>query len=375
MTAADQASVGPATAVVGDEPPTSGSARWVRFALGLLIGAGALYAVADVAGGLGDSVAALHRVRVALLVPAALFEAASYGFLGLLMRRLAGSRRVSRGSAMRLGLVVLGLGNILPAAPVEGLTLAGSELRRRDVSPRRTALSLGLFQWFTTRAMFALAAFGALGVTLLLHDRHLGLDRTSLATLAVLVLIALPISRYLAFHPRLAVWVAVALGRLRRKAHRRSVAQDRQVGAAWHRDAIKLLGSSSNQAQLTALAAGWCLCDAACFRLALAAAGVPATATTFVLGYAAAMLGTLMPFVPAGFGAVETVVPTLLRRSGVPLSQGLAGVLTFRLVGTVLPAVAGAIALILLRRASTATGPDAVGAGRRAQPGPRTVTG
>ncbi|HEY4378381.1 MAG TPA: lysylphosphatidylglycerol synthase transmembrane domain-containing protein [Acidimicrobiales bacterium] len=328
-----------------------GRRNWLRIGIGAAIGLGAVYAVVTAAGGLGDSFDALRHVHVGWLVVAGALEWVSYVFLGLLMRQLSGEKRVSRRAGLRLGFVVLGLGNIMPAAPLEGLTLAGAELRRRDVPVRRVALALGLFQWFITRAMFAFFALSTLAVVVLVEGRHSVPDRYVLGIIAGFVLLTLPVSRYLLSQQSLAEWAAVKLRRLRRKANRLSVQEARLVGRSWHRDAMGILGSSANQFGLVALALAWCSCDAACFRLSLFAAGVPLTAPEFVLGYATAMLGAMVPFVPAGFGAVETAVPALLHRSGTPVAKALAGVLTFRLLGTLLPAVGGAAALVLLRRA------------------------
>ncbi|MDQ1378490.1 MAG: hypothetical protein QOE15_2663, partial [Acidimicrobiaceae bacterium] len=108
----------------------------LRLGVGLLIGAGAIYAVVSSSGGFADAAGAVTSARPGWLVVGGLAEAASYAALGLLLRRLVGDR-VSRRNAVRLGLVVSGLGNVLPAAPAEGLVMAGAELRRRGVDSRR----------------------------------------------------------------------------------------------------------------------------------------------------------------------------------------------------------------------------------------------
>jgi hypothetical protein len=43
-------------------------------------------------------------------------------------------------------------------------------------------------------------------------------------------------------------------------------------------------------------------------------------------------------------------MPAVLHRAGVPLAPALAGVLTYRVLGTLLPAIGGAVALVHLRR-------------------------
>ncbi len=59
---------------------------------------------------------------------------------------------------------------------------------------------------------------------------------------------------------------------------------------------------------------------------------------------------------PAGLGAAGVAVPVLLRRTGVPLATALGGVLVYRALSTLLPAVAGAAALVRLRPGTAGKG-------------------
>ncbi len=43
-------------------------------------------------------------------------------------------------------------------------------------------------------------------------------------------------------------------------------------------------------------------------------------------------------------------MPAVLHKAGVPLAPALAGVLTYRMLGTLFPAFGGAVALVRLRR-------------------------
>jgi uncharacterized membrane protein YbhN (UPF0104 family) len=69
----------------------------------------------------------------------------------------------------------------------------------------------------------------------------------------------------------------------------------------------------------------------------------------FLFAYAVAIITALVPLVPAGIGVVETVVPALLHHAGVPLATALAGVLAYRSLGTLLPALGGTASLVRLR--------------------------
>jgi hypothetical protein len=73
-----------------------------------------------------------------------------------------------------------------------------------------------------------------------------------------------------------------------------------------------------------------------------------------LLAYTVGIIASMVPLLPAGVGIVETVTPLILHAYGVPLPAALAAVLSFRLFASVLPAVAGALALVGLRVGVTA---------------------
>ena len=51
----------------------------------------------------------------------------------------------------------------------------------------------------------------------------------------------------------------------------------------------------------------------------------------------------------AGLGVVETLTPAILHLYGVPFENGLAGLLVYRAIGTLFPAVVGTASLASLR--------------------------
>jgi uncharacterized membrane protein YbhN (UPF0104 family) len=53
------------------------------------------------------------------------------------------------------------------------------------------------------------------------------------------------------------------------------------------------------------------------------------------------------------YGLVEAAIPAILHRFGAPLDDALAATLVYRAVGTLLPALAGTLAIALLRRPRT----------------------
>jgi hypothetical protein len=60
-------------------------------------------------------------------------------------------------------------------------------------------------------------------------------------------------------------------------------------------------------------------------------------------------VSSLVPFLPAGVGSVEAVVPAVLHHGGVPIVSGLAAVFVYRALGTILPAAFGSVSLVRLR--------------------------
>ena len=325
--------------------------RLVVYVLGCLLGGAAIYAVVSSAGGFADAISRVRHVHLAWIGVGLVAETVTYLALGGLLRRLlCRDGRVGMFASTRLGLVILGLGNVMPAAPAPGLTMAAVELRRRDIEPRRIALALGLMQWFTTRAMFLFLALNLLAVGLLVQDRHDVPHRWGLAVLAICILASLPVTARLIESVRVAEWTAIVIGRIRFWRSRLAPSQLRAMGAAWHEEGLRMIGSPANRLRLVGLAVLAWAADAACFWFALAAAGVEPRPGGFIVAYGAGLLASVVPFLPGGLGAVEVVMPAVLHRAGVPFGPALAGVLTYRVIGTLLPAVGGAYALVRLRR-------------------------
>jgi len=324
----------------------------LRVGIGLLIGAGAIYAVVSSAGGFADSVDQLGSAHRGYLVAGGVAEAISYTTLGLLLRNLVG-QQVNPLTGIRLGLVVAGLGNILPAAPAEGLALAGAELHRRGVGTRRTAIALGLMQWLSVRTLFGVAAVDALAIAVLARIRypHEVAGRLVIAAIALVILGLLAATAWLASRRQTMELFALAAGRVRFWQPVVPASERRKHGAAWHAEIEEALGSKRKKAMFAGLALTSCLADATCFRCALVAVGVHPKPGLLLLAYTVAMITAMVPLIPAGLGIVETVVPALLHHAGIPLTTAFAGILAYRALGTLLPAVCGTGALIRLRMA------------------------
>jgi len=60
-------------------------------------------------------------------------------------------------------------------------------------------------------------------------------------------------------------------------------------------------------------------------------------------------MASWVPLLPGGLGIVEAAIPAILHHFGAPLADALAATLVYRAAGTLLPAIAGAIAIPVLR--------------------------
>ena len=321
---------------------------WTKWAVGAAIGGAIGYTVLFSAGAFADAMGSLASAQLGWAAVGVACEGASFLLLGLLVHRLVGADAgVSRRVTVGVGLVLTGLGNVLPAAPAEGLALASAELHRRGVHTRRVRLALAFSEWYTARAAFALVALNAVVVATIVELRvGGGLARPWLFGLpAAGVLGALALTAWLAGRRETAEWAAVVGGRLQFWKPTPPKDDLRAAGAAWWSDAQRVLGNRRNRMAVVLVATASIACDALCFAFALWAVGVHPRPGEFLLVYGAAMVASLVPLLPDGLGTVESVVPLLLHHGGTPFAAGLAAVLVYRATATVLPAAAGALSL------------------------------
>jgi putative heme transporter len=243
------------------------------------------------------------------------------------------------GTAFRLAMILCGFGCVTPASPAEGMLITGHELRRRGLSTRRTGVTLGGAELVSALAMAALAA-----INIVAAASFADLPSGSVVPLlgaAVVTLVAVRIVDLLAGRRQLAEWITVVIGARCWWRPRPSVTSRRAAGAAWHAEAGSVLGSRANRAVLVTVSAAAWVAEVCCCYCALAAFGITVPFDVVLLAYTIGVLATLVPFVPAGFGLVETAMPLVLQGFGVPLGTAVAAVLVYRCVSTLLPAAIG----------------------------------
>lgn len=320
----------------------------VRFAVGLVLAGLALFVAIQLAGGVSDARDALEDVDGRWLLAGVAAEAASYVLLSWQLRRLAGpTADLTRGAALRLGLVVFGLGLITPASPAEGMVLASAELARRRLTRRRAALTLVLSEWYANGTLWVITGCAIL-VAAAAGDVPSD-ERGALVGIAVALLVALAIAGGLARREAVVQWSAVRLGALAPRDRRLSVDGRRALGARWYADARTVTPTRRDVAFVVVLALGAWACDACCLFFCLVAAGVTVRPDVALLAYTVAVLATGVPLLPAGLGIVETALPAVLSSYGVHHATALAGALAYRGLGTFLPALVGAAMLPTLR--------------------------
>jgi uncharacterized protein (TIRG00374 family) len=321
---------------------------WLSLVVVLLVAGVGVFVAIQLAGGFGDAIEALEDVDLRWLAAAIGCEAVSYVFLSWQLRYLAGhGADLPPHAAMRVGLVVYGLGIITPASPAEGMVLAAKELRRRGLSQQRAILALGFSEWYSSGALYLLAAVNV-AVAVWIGDLPEA-ERGPLLIIAGCVVTGVITTAVLlqrrAVVERLAVW----LGALRPARSRRSLEERRAAGARWHAEARTMVGTRRDHTIVFGLALGAWVADAFCLFFALVAAGAVVDVDVLLLAYTAGILATEVPLLPAGLGLVETAMPAVLRGFGIPYATALAGALAYRALGTFLPALAGALALPGLR--------------------------
>src|SRR5438874_3902227 len=134
-----------------------------KFVLPVFVGVGMVVVAFVSAGGIREAAGLVRHVRTRWLMLAAACQVGQFAALTMHVRYLAGpSTNTRRVGPARTALVVFGLGPVLPAAPAEGLAMAGTAMSRRGLARRRTVLVLGLSQWFNNAALYLVAAVSAL---------------------------------------------------------------------------------------------------------------------------------------------------------------------------------------------------------------------
>jgi Mg2+-importing ATPase len=319
----------------------------VRFAVSAVVALLLVDAVITAAGGLSDALGQLRHSDPVWFPEAVLLEVAFYCLFGLQLLRISGPTcDLPWSTATRISLVVYGLGNLLPAAPAEGIALSISELKRRGMSAHRAGLMLVLAQWVQFWALVLIFAIDRL-VAAAAGDLR---GRGALAVIGgSALLVAITATAIILVRRRATAERVALLTRWLPGQRDKTTEELRAAGSSWYDDLQELLGPGSNRLLVALLAMGAWMADAGCMWLMLRSVHVHVGLEIVLIAYAAGVVATWVPFLPAGIGAVEVAVPAVLHHFGVPVAAGLAGTLLWRAVSTFLPALGGMGAYLSLR--------------------------
>ncbi len=324
-----------------------GRSRSARALVGLLVASIAGWVVIGSAGGVGEAIDAIRRMRpgyVALALALTVLRMGLYSAqLGCLGRR---SGPMSARTATGLALVVYGFGAVTPAAPAEGLAVASGELRARGRTKREAWLTLGFSKWFAQRTFYVVAA---LDVFLVVAAGHLTFaDGWPFLAAAAVVLVLLALTAVFVRGEQFSV-VAAGLARHVRLHRLEPPGDPRRTARQWQTDAMAFIGPPSRRIRLAGVSAAAALCDVATLWATTHATGFHIHPELVVLACTVGTVASWVPLLPSGLGIVEVAVPAVLHRFGVPLDAALAATVVYRGIGTLLPAIVGTVAIGALR--------------------------
>jgi uncharacterized protein (TIRG00374 family) len=325
-----------------------GLREWLRFGLGLLLGLIAIWIAVDVFGGLSDAWQTVVHLQLGWIGLAAFVEAISYLVLGAKLRYLVGATIVTNAEAVEMGLVLSGLGLVTPARPAEGLALTAAHLRRRGLTRRETGLALVYTEWFSLRVFLGVSFLNLVAVAAIERDPLRAFWPYLLA--GVTIMVGSAFAARLASEPRSAEKMSALAGLVRPKDKRRSAEARHVTAVEWSIAAREFVGSRRRRSWLYALTAGAFLLDVGCLWFGLLAAGARVGFDVALLAITISAVAALVPLIPGGLGVVEATIPAVVHHFGTSYAQGLAAAIAYRVLGTFIPAIAGAGALPLLRR-------------------------
>lgn len=329
----------------GSEDSKLPTRRTVLALAGVTLGA---YVIGLVVVGIGDALPELTGAALPPLVGAFFLEAATLATLAMVHRSsaLAVGHRVRYGAALNVSMTAFTLTQAVPG----GGAIAGAEVVRRwtkfGLEGPYATVSLALTATLTTTTIALLGA-GGVAVSVWRGDlRGRVLVGAILALLVLLVLLAMVLA--VVRSPESGARLIRRLGRIHHSLADRT---EHWISNLEHPD--------RHPPDLMALlrivawsAVNWSA-DIAALWLVFIAFGESVTIATVLVGFAAAQLGAAIPLTPGGAGFVEGGMVAAFVAVGLTLSAATAVVVTYRVLATWLPMLAGLPALLRPPRVTT----------------------
>lgn len=301
--------------------------RILRFAIGLLLAALALYVLNGQRGELVGASAILGRLRIGWLLLAILAEAGSFVSFGALQRKLLRCGGVEAGLGFTTGLCMAAgaITNSLPGGPAFSSVYAFRQYRRKGADE---AVAGWILLATLVCAALGLGLLATVGVLIAFRQG----SAYDLIGVVLGVLVIAAVADAIVWQRRWLAHVAVAGLRCTRRLVNRPrrqavevveelVTRLSEVRLSWRDAAVSLAAGAGD----------WAFdCAALAFSFLAVGAGVPWQG--LLLAYGAGMLAANLPITPGGLGVVEgSLTVALVAFGGAELST-VAAVLCYRIV-------------------------------------------
>lgn len=321
-----------------DAQPTGRRRRGVAIVMALVV---ALYAAALALIGIGDAVSALADASAVWLVAALVPAATGVVALSLVQRASAAAlgHRLHLAEALNVSMTAFTLGQSVPGGGATAGAIAVQRLTRFGLGGPVATASFALSATF---AAATIALIGAVGVGAAVGRGEIApAFLAAAAGVLVVVLAMVGVVLTVIRSPRLGDRVVRGISRL----HPR-------LGDRCERWLANFAGVTGNPPRAGQLASVVCwssvkwLSDLAALGLVFAAFGESVTVTVVVVGFVVSQLAAAIPITPGGVGFVESGMLSVFVGLGVALPIATVVVVTYRVIVTWLPTLAGVPGLV-----------------------------
>lgn len=302
-------------------------AAWVRYVIGLVLGAVALWAVSGQRGELSGATSELSRLHAGWVLVAVVSEVASFVAFSRMQGRLlrAGGARMGWGRLLGMTAAASAIASSLPAGPAVASVYAYRQYRRAGAGE-----SIAGWVLVATLLCSALGLALVAGAGVLLGEREsAALDLVGV-TVAVLVTVLVSVAVFSQRRLVLAAAVRVIKISTRLTGYPRGDADQHVANVSAHLGQVHLTWRDF------APTVGWSLgnwgFDCGCLAFAYLAVGAGIPWRGLLLAYGAGQLASNLPITPGGLGVVEgSLTIALVAYGGVHVST-VAAVILYRII-------------------------------------------
>lgn len=281
---------------------------------------------------------------------AAAAAAVSYVLVGLslweILRLL--DHRLGLLETLHIGFISTAMNYILSTAGLSGFAVKALMLRRRHVPYGTLLTASAVSSVFCYLILVLVIAQGLLCLALKLQGSRLEIVENVVGLTALVLFTAGFAAGFFhhEFRTRIGLWVFHSVNRVMFLFSKKNIPREDfdEFDAQIARGLVTIRRKGWRLAVAVAYIVGDWFCCLLVLDLAFRAVGHPLGATTLLAGFGAGMLATLIPFLPAGMGAMEGSMAAVFSQFGVPWDLALSACLIFRLMYYLLP---GALSIVL----------------------------